>query len=115
MSDLFTNKRVKLKHDTRANWEAVETTFIPLAGEYIIYDDYFVVTTQQENQQNTTRYPRVKIGTGTVYLADLPWEDNVIDMRLGASLESKAQFWDSKINGEVVYDEETEELILSND
>ena len=50
MSDLFTNKRVKLKHDTRANWEAVETTFIPLAGEYIIYDDYFVVTTQQENQ-----------------------------------------------------------------
>jgi hypothetical protein len=35
--DNILNARIKLKYDTYANWELVKNSFIPLAGEVIIY------------------------------------------------------------------------------
>lgn len=49
------NARLQLKHDTDSNWELVENTFVPLAGEGIYY----------------TTTSRLKIGDGTTVLRDL--------------------------------------------
>ena len=51
--------RVQHKHDTEENWQKA-VTFVPLAGELIIYD---------ADEVNST--PRVKIGDGTTLVNDL--------------------------------------------
>lgn len=55
--------RVKLKHDTAANW-ALATNFVPLAGELIIYD---------VDANNSS--PRFKVGDGATKVANLPFSD----------------------------------------
>ena len=54
------NARVKHKHDTAANW--LQTSFIPLSGEFIIYDP-----------DEAHIEPRLKIGDGTSNINDLPF------------------------------------------
>ena len=51
--------RIQHKHDTEANWQQA-VTFVPLAGEIIIYD---------ADDANST--PRVKIGDGSTLVNDL--------------------------------------------
>lgn len=58
MSTIKYNARVAQRHDTSTNWAKVEDTFIPLAGELIIYDDI---------------YGKMRIGDGTSFLKDLPF------------------------------------------
>ena len=53
------SSRVQHKHDTEANWDRAET-FIPKAGELIIYD-----------VDDNFDYPRIKIGDGVKFLSDL--------------------------------------------
>lgn len=55
--------RIQLKIDTPENWEKIATTFIPLAGERIIF----------QNGDNSLS----KTGDGTTPLADLNWDAGV--------------------------------------
>ena len=55
--------RIKLKHDTEANWLKA-TTFKPLKGELIIYD-----------VDSTHSAPRFKVGDGVNVVGDLPFAD----------------------------------------
>jgi hypothetical protein len=48
-------------HDTAINWKEIETSFIPSAGEFIIYDDAY------------NSMPRAKIGDGKTSLGQLPF------------------------------------------
>lgn len=50
------------KHDTEANWNEVEDTFIPLAGEVIVYD-------VDDNNENV----RLKVGDGSSPIGELPF------------------------------------------
>lgn len=59
------NVRVQLKHDTEANWNKA-TSFIPMAGEVIIYDPDTTIT-----------YPRTKIGDGVRTVPNLPFIDYI--------------------------------------
>ena len=52
--------RIIQKHDSSANW-AKATTFVPLKGEIIIYDDL----------------GKIKIGDGATKVNDLPFFDTV--------------------------------------
>lgn len=51
MTEKNFNARFKQKHDIEANW--ANATFVPLAGEFIVYD------TDENNP-----LPRIKIGDG---------------------------------------------------
>lgn len=58
------NARFQNKHDVEANWLNL-TNFIPLQGEFIIYDP-------DENYS----YPRVKVGDGVLDINTLPFITN---------------------------------------
>ena len=57
--DIYT--RIQHKHDTEANWN-IKETFVPLAGELIVYD--------MDGEHN---YPRFKVGDGTTTIKNLPF------------------------------------------
>ena len=57
MANKTVKTRIQNKHDVEANWS---TSFVPLAGELIIYDP-----------DGTYSYPRFKIGDGTKSLGSL--------------------------------------------
>ena len=96
------NARVLLKHDTTANWVAVEQKFCPLAGEMIIYDDYeplwetnedgsYVLDSEGHKVQKKAKdrfdndillwIPGIKIGTGSTWLCDLPFVQITPDLK----------------------------------
>ena len=60
MANVTVKTRIVNKHDTTANWNA-RSTFIPKAGEIIIYTDTH----------------KVKVGDGTSTISSLPFIDNV--------------------------------------
>ena len=62
MTEKNFNARFKQKHDTEANWS--NATFIPLAGEIIIYD-----------KDANNPLPRFKIGDGETQINNLPFVD----------------------------------------
>ena len=105
--------RILLKHDTTANWEKVHTTFVPLAGEMIVYDDYEPIwrlnpdgSYELDSQGNKVQKyvedknghlvplfrPGLKIGTGNHYLIRLPF------VQITPDLEKKMEFWNNKLN-----------------
>lgn len=55
------NARIQQKHDVEANWLKA-TTFIPKAGELIVYDI-----------DDTHNFPRFKIGDGSTVVTNLPF------------------------------------------
>ena len=65
--------RIRQKHDTASNW-ASAVNFTPMAGELIVYDI-----------DDTTTYPRFKVGNGQDNINDLPFSDEhyVLDEELG--------------------------------
>lgn len=65
--------RIRQKHDTASNW-ASAVNFTPMAGELIVYD-----------ADDTTTYPRFKVGNGQDNINDLPFSDEhyVLDTELG--------------------------------
>lgn len=71
------NGRIKIKHDTTANWNKA-INFIPLAGEIIVYDDYKQIV----EDGVTKNVPGIKVGDGLAYVVDLPFTtqqtDNVL-------------------------------------
>ena len=58
------NTRIQLKSDTQAKWELIDSTFIPLNGEIIIYAP-----------DDTHEYSRLKVGDGSTVLARLKFID----------------------------------------
>lgn len=84
------NTRIQLKRDTTANWERVQGTFTPLAGELIVYTDYRTETYVDGNGQTQTRnIPAFKIGTGNAYLGDLAF---------AVVTPEEIAFWNNKLN-----------------
>ena len=61
MSDVY-DTRIVLTHDVEENWSKVADTFIPKAGEQIIYDP-----------DVTSNHSRIKIGDGIRTLNKLPF------------------------------------------
>ena len=61
------------KHDIPANWE--KSSLIPLAGEVIVYDSYYI--DDQQNKVVVAPKVRFKIGDGVTLAKDLPFSDSV--------------------------------------
>ena len=101
--------RIKIKHDTTANWNRA-SSFIPLAGELIVYDDYETKTYLVEENgsviQKTVYIPNIKIGTGNSYVQDLAFVDAVTRERLLEHINNQnihvttqeKEFWNNKLN-----------------
>lgn len=83
------NARIQTKHDTEQNWQQA-ASFIPKAGEFIIYDAQRneeelnaakEAYLKENDLQTRTAYeallakavPRVKVGTGDLFLPKLPF------------------------------------------
>lgn len=62
------NWRIIHTHDTSANWASCEETFIPKAGEFIVYD----IDLEYD-------YERFKIGDGKTLLKDLPFNTGSLE------------------------------------
>lgn len=71
------NARIQLKIDTEQNWYNNAETFIPRAGEMIIYSP-------DENHS----VPRLKVGNGEDYLESLPFTNDELIMKNGT-----ASYW----------------------
>lgn len=107
--------RIKIKHDTTANWNRA-SSFIPLAGELIVYDDYETKTYLVEENgsviQKTVYIPNIKIGTGNSYVQDLAFVDAVTRERLLEHINNQnihvttqeKEFWNNKLNVDDSYD-----------
>ena len=113
--------RIRLKHDTTANWNNARG-FIPMAGEVIIYDDYQVKTWQVEEYgeivTKTENIPGIKIGDGQAYVQDLPFVDkdlreklmnHINNIDIHTTLAEKA-FWNNKVNVDDAYEQIHDEL-----
>jgi hypothetical protein len=121
------NARIKIKHDTTANWDAA-IGFIPLEGEIIVYDDYqtktYVVEEDGEQITKTKNIPGVKIGTGNAYVQDLAFVDedtreklmdHIRNQQIHVTLGEKT-FWNNKINiddsNDILHDELVNETLI---
>lgn len=101
--------RIQHKHDIQANWE--KASFIPLAGELIIYDDHYF--DEDGNKVVVADCIKYKIGDGVVQadgtvlgtkLNDLPF---VSDLDTLAPVAKSGKFDDLTIdwqNTEIVFD-----------
>jgi len=58
-------ERIQIKHDLEENWQKA-VNFIPLAGEFIIYDG-----TIEDGKY--VKMPKIKIGDGKTKINDLPF------------------------------------------
>lgn len=97
------NTRIQLKRDTKTNWEKVESTFIPLNGELIIYTDYRTETyIDGEGQSKVRNIPAFKVGTGNSYLGDL---------QFAVVTPEEIAFWNNKLN--LIDEIENEKLIFT--
>ena len=67
MSQKLLDTRIGLKYDTLANWQSVENSFQPLAGEVVFYE--------MPVPQGSEEMPAIlfKVGNGTDKLVDLPF------------------------------------------
>lgn len=102
--------RIKHKSDITSNWQIVETTFIPLEGELIVYKDYTSEEYVDSNGQITYRtVPAIKIGNGQNYLIDLPFVTTGkmaemifhMDNKNIHVTETEKEFWNNKLNCEL--------------
>ena len=99
---------------TTAYWSS-QTSYIPPAGELVIYSDYKQIT---KNGQNYNE-PAIKVGDGTTYVVDLPFVHELNDALLTNHInntivhitDNERTFWNHKVNCEDIIEEET--LILN--
>ena len=68
--------RLVNKHDTAANW-AKATTFVPMAGELIVYDI-----------DSAHNYERLKVGDGQTLVNSLPFVDDALRAELIAQINA---------------------------
>ena len=66
MAEKRLSGRLVNKHDTAAHWSNA-TTFVPMAGELIVYD-----------ADSTYSYERLKVGDGTTNVNALPFVDDAL-------------------------------------
>ena len=74
------NARIQQKHDVEANWLKA-TTFIPKAGELIIYD-----------VDSNNAAPRFKVCDGETVVSNLPFSNDVIQQDITNITDSKADW-----------------------
>lgn len=92
MSDKVLKGRIVQKHDTATNW-AKATTFVPKAGELIIYD--------AEGSQTA---PRFKVGDGITVVEDLPFvsgDDHPKLAMIRVRISVASQDWTDNTDGTV--------------
>ena len=77
MANKILKTRVQNKHDTSANW-AKATSFVPLAGEVIVYDDL----------------KRIKIGDGQTTVTNLAFFDNYLRNNVDNMKASNNGLWE---------------------
>ena len=77
--------RIQNKHDIPANWG--KASFVPLAGELIIYDDHYF--DEQGNKVVVADSVRYKIGDGITAINGLPFVTDYYDDKI-AELEGRA-------------------------
>lgn len=77
MANKILKTRVQNKHDTSTNW-AKATTFVPLAGEVIVYDDL----------------KRIKIGDGQTTVTNLAFFDNYLRNTVDNMKASNNGLWE---------------------
>lgn len=98
------NTRLKLKTKKTAEW-ALETTFVPLKGEVVVYSDH---QTKTEGGQ-TIDIPGFKVGDGNAYVVDLPFvsEKTASDLISHASdttihtTAAEKTIWNNKVSVQV--------------
>ena len=71
--------RIQHKYDSAENWNSIGDTFVPLAGEMVIY-----------GPDETHPYCRIKIGDGKTKLGTLDFEEGAIP-KYSYGTESKAE------------------------
>ena len=106
--------RIRSKSDTTENWNS-QRTFIPLAGEIIIYTDY---DTKTDDNGKKVNIPAIKVGDGKSYGVDLPFvnddmRDKILAHISNTSIHVTALekiFWNNKIN--VTDDQEVIDNVL---
>jgi hypothetical protein len=76
--------RIQNKHDIQANWE--RATFVPLAGELIIYDDHYFDA--EGNKVVVADCIRYKIGDGITPINELPFADKAVDQTYNSESEN---------------------------
>ena len=112
------NTRIRSKADTTANWQR-NLTFIPLAGEIIIYTDY---STREENGQTIT-IPNFKVGDGTTFAVDLPFVNDELRDQLTAHTMNQSihvtnaerEFWNNKVRCYIESEEDEDGYIVENE
>lgn len=116
--------RFKSKTDTTANWEIIQTSFIPFDGEVIIYKDYASEEYVTSNGHISTRtIPAMKVGNGQNYLIDLPFltsgkMSEVIMHMEDSSIHvtpQEKEFWNNKLNCELGETADEDMLILNRE
>jgi len=61
---------IGIEHGTTAYW-ATRTDYVPAAGTICIYDDAYT--------KDNVSYPRIKIGSGNAFIADLAFTDKYLE------------------------------------
>ena len=64
------------KHDTQANWDRDDVTFVPKLGEFIVYDI-----------DSNFNYERVKMGDGVNVPKNLPFVGGSIQLKSWTSAD----------------------------
>lgn len=79
MAEKKIKTRIQQKHDIEANWIKA-TTFVPMAGEIIVYD-----------ADSTYTYERFKIGDGSTTVSNLPFVTDDKVSKAGDTMTGKLQ------------------------
>ena len=102
-----------VSENTTAGW-AEQPTYVPRAGEIIVYTDHTQTT---DEQGNTIDLPDVKIGDGSAYVVDLPFISDGSGHSIMELLEAhiannerhisqtERNFWNEKLNCDLVGEE----------
>lgn len=99
MSEVTIKTRILHAYDTEANWGAIEKSFVPQAGEFIIYEG--------KADSELFPYSRCKIGDGETLLGSLPFMNTPVFV--GTQAEYQAA---TVVNGTIVYitDDDNEDV-----
>lgn len=92
MSEVAIKTRILHAYDTEANWGTIEQSFVPQAGEFIIYEG--------RADSELFPYSRCKIGDGKTLLGSLPFMNTPVFVGTQAEYQAAAA---TVMNGTIVY------------
>ena len=104
-------------YDTTANWN-LQSSMVSERGSVYVYSDYRSVT---DDYGNTTYIPAVKIGDGTTYVVDLPFNTDLLATQMNDHISNSTihitsterTYWNGKVSA-VIDANDSENLLLFN-